>query len=1439
MSGGVFWQHAWLWMLAWQSTLCLAAGLGGSLVLRRQPARAHQALLIGLIAAAVIPLLSHTVKQRGWGLLVERPAAVASPQAEPIAASGEGGIFESPMPIDPEHSPMASSQGPDSSRLRQPRDFHPEPWLLSAWILASGILLVRLIARFFVGLHLVHCSGPAQVEAVTAAIGMVKSRLGIDRAVAVHSSERIRSPVIWCWTSRPVLLIPGDGSGNGDHLDWTGIVCHELAHWKRRDHICGLLAELMVCALPWQALLWWAHRRLVRLSEEACDDWVVTCGQSSVDYAETLLDLTPQGRIAFVPSVVSSRKPLAERIRRLLQDGCGNPQPGLRWSIAAVALAGCVTLGIAFAQTRSVQPSSKADPSAPSRKKLNDILDAMLRHDKAVMPIAMHVDIELYGYEAPDGWRHGETYSFEQRLDGRRLDSIFTRYRIENGTPRHVQSARRIFTGEQYLYRQQEIGSPGPDRVAVSLYPPQEARDVMAYYYLWGGVLFGYLDGDRKPVAAILKDSPTTVLHDEMEVVDGAACHIIEGSTDHGTYQIWVDPEHDFRIRKAIVHKGPGDMYYGKPLPKDAPSNSWTTARVRKEISGVKIEKIADHFIPVAETQVSTLVRTDGTEYRSKEAVKRSAIDVSPDFEKLGAFVMDGIPEGAPFAMLDPNNTHYGYEWRNGKAVPIAPDGPTIVGRVQFIGHVTPDTALTEQREFRASFRPAAAAEDSLEERHSIPVRLEKDGSFRIENVPPGRYSLQLALTEWWLGETESGGRIVRTAAVASVDRDIPIADAANQPRVKIIDLGVIEMAIEGDRVTSEQTRTLRFPQDRSLGTLYMRDTREQDWYEGWENAGEAKGNRFVDAGKQVKLEVNEETAADLSPLTRLGPDDLPMLCFGWKPVTVGSLTPLAKLTGLRAINLQCAKFDSGEFRHLTGLQYLEVLRLGDHKLTDSSMEYVGKLTSLQSLALWGTGISDKGLQHLQGLTRLTFLALNNCDITDEGLLCLHGMTALEGLQLSQTRISDNGLVHLQHLVHLKHIKIDGNKITDAGMKRLEKLSQLENLWLNMNPITDVGFASLSKMTRLKELYAEDTQLTDAGLGHIEGLEHLYHIIARRIGDEGVEHLSRLPSLGLLQIVDAKITRVSIPHFQAMPSLKELLLSGDGIDDGLLDAMRGALPQCKVWDPQRSHEYPMPAWRQKFEAVYRLADDEILKRIAPPFIPERVDYYVNEESSQASHIADPPDYFNFRWDRKLKKWGYGFVQRTNLNGVLHSVLELKHYEYEGTKELLDIDLPGDWIVREAASQEAKLRALEELMGRELGWNIHFDRRTVERPAIVATGQFQLQPLPEMRADKGVQLYIDELAPSGGGTAKSVADLLQTIGDRANMRVIDRTEPSGEMQIPYNLHRSSRPLREMEDSVEKAALVKVFLDNITKQTRLHFEIRTQPVEVWQVTAENYN
>jgi hypothetical protein len=53
----------------------------------------------------------------------------------------------------------------------------------------------------------------------------------------------------------------------------------------------------------------------------------------------------------------------------------------------------------------------------------------------------------------------------------------------------------------------------------------------------------------------------------------------------------------------------------------------------------------------------------------------------------------------------------------------------------------------------------------------------------------------------------------------------------------------------------------VHFPDDRSMGTLYVRDPGADDWDENWDKLGEARGDVYIPQGKEVKLEVSEEAA--------------------------------------------------------------------------------------------------------------------------------------------------------------------------------------------------------------------------------------------------------------------------------------------------------------------------------------------------------------------------------------------------------------------------------------------------------------------------------------------------------------------------------------------------------------------------------------------------
>ena len=109
-------------------------------------------------------------------------------------------------------------------------------------------------------------------------------------------------------------------------------------------------------------------------------------------------------------------------------------------------------------------------------------------------------------------------------------------------------------------------------------------------------------------------------------------------------------------------------------------------------------------------------------------------------------------------------------------------------------------------------------------------------------------------------------------------------------------------------------------------------------------------------------------------------------------------------------------------------------------------------------------------------------------------------------------------------------------------------------------------------------------------------------------------------------------------------------------------------------------------------------------------------------------------------------------------------------------------------------------------------------------------------------NKLMRLYMeDELSPGsrgGGGTANSVSEFLQVIGNRVVMPMIDRTEPSEEIKILFRYHHSAYFGR-IDDPLEKKEKLQLLLDNISRQTELEFIIGIHPVEIWFITETKEN
>ncbi len=353
--------------IIWQSTLFLLVGLILSFVLRKHAAHAHRILLLSIIASVLVPVMTIFIRHLGLGFFEAKPLEIQSKFEEPVPDKSFGPYIFAPteLSLQPqtgvENKLLVESAKESVAVPFSLSTFIRLHWriiLLFGWAAISFLMIVRLIVTFSLGVRLLRKAEPLECDRINQALHHAKTKLGIQKDVKLFASRRIKSPVIWCWKRKPVLLVPKDAGRFHERIDWTGILCHELAHWKRRDHIDGLIAEIALCIIPWQVLLWWAKIRMINLSEHACDDWVIATGKTGADYAESLLDLTPGGQMAFVPSVVRNKNELAQRIRRILKDSCGNPRTGLLWAVTVCLITCSFAVTVAFAQTRAPDSES-------------------------------------------------------------------------------------------------------------------------------------------------------------------------------------------------------------------------------------------------------------------------------------------------------------------------------------------------------------------------------------------------------------------------------------------------------------------------------------------------------------------------------------------------------------------------------------------------------------------------------------------------------------------------------------------------------------------------------------------------------------------------------------------------------------------------------------------------------------------------------------------------------------------------------------------------------------------------------------------------------------------------------------------------------------------------------------------------------------------------
>jgi beta-lactamase regulating signal transducer with metallopeptidase domain len=361
-------SSAWLAIVsevAWRSTALLALGLAAARIVPLRPSRAHQVLLIAALSCLAVQPASLLARRFDVGLF-SRPR-----ETRPRVLDFAGGQTPRTAVVAPrtvasgekrERATQASVAAPAQGNKVASALRLDAAWLtfafLAAWAVLTAGSLLRLVVSFAVGRRLKARASIVRVPALDAAVVTAARNLALSVMPELRASAWVRCPVIWCWDRRPVLILPvgmveAELQSNGRGY-WGAVLCHELTHWKRADHLSALTTELLTCLLPWQPLAWLLRGRMADLSELACDDWALAHARdvSPPDYADALLGLALEWRRPLVPAAVSGRSELGVRIGRILEETRPLPRVGRLWSALLIGLALSLVVLSALARTR-------------------------------------------------------------------------------------------------------------------------------------------------------------------------------------------------------------------------------------------------------------------------------------------------------------------------------------------------------------------------------------------------------------------------------------------------------------------------------------------------------------------------------------------------------------------------------------------------------------------------------------------------------------------------------------------------------------------------------------------------------------------------------------------------------------------------------------------------------------------------------------------------------------------------------------------------------------------------------------------------------------------------------------------------------------------------------------------------------------------------------
>jgi RNA polymerase sigma factor (sigma-70 family) len=270
-----------------------------------------------------------------------------------------------------------------------------------------------------------------------------------------------------------------------------------------------------------------------------------------------------------------------------------------------------------------------------------------------------------------------------------------------------------------------------------------------------------------------------------------------------------------------------------------------------------------------------------------------------------------------------------------------------------------------------------------------------------------------------------------------------------------------------------------------------------------------------------------------------------------------------------------------------------------------------------------------------------------------------------------------------------------------------------------------------------------------------------------------------------------------------------------------------------------------PPWQVEFRRFYALRDQEIIRRVEPPYPDCRAEYFREQirqfykgtrgGPSDAELRKDYADYFTaFGWkDDWIDGRHISHVVPikpevgVSLAQAIHLITGFGPMRTEGEKSLLERKVTGDFVVLEGADPEKLAAELAKILRKKCDLPVSLTFADVERNVYVLSGKYEAKPLPDRKKNQ-IEVYATELSErnTGGGGGGTLLEMTQHIEEFIEAPVVlgEITGAPKSLQWHYNYRSPFTEEQRASDRNPDAVLM-----NFSAQTGLNSKLEKRKVK----------